>query len=360
MADEALIGRVHELSDLELATLLCLVAQEHCIIDTDPVALDDLVQELELVASKVFGLSSAVVDCTEHTSLDDFAHAILSVEGSPTRSNSPVRTRQDSYFLYTPAFPSITRSPVSETFADNKTMANVIIAKNLDEAPRQVQIQALELMRTKRIFTRTSVQNAPKRFLFIALLAGGEGPRLSKHLNDYMFISHFHDPEDGFPNLEDMYDDGNSISSVVKRSPTQEPDGLLGSRISPTDIENLAQLSDQATVSVEVKRYQQNIISFLRVHRAVAGGISVQATKHFDKLAKCLAPLHNLTYATPSLIALAARKVYLHRIEIVKPEKERSMQWGSNLDAVAAILEGVGAEDVIEDVLGPSGAEAPL
>jgi len=186
------------------------------------------------VASKVFGLSSAVVDCTEHTSLDDFAHAILSVENSPTRSNSPVRTRQDSYFLHTPAFPSITRSPVSETFADNKMIANVIIAKNLDEAPRQVQIQALELMRTKRIFTRTSVQNAPKRFLFIALLAGGEGPRLSKHLNNYMFISHFHDPEDGFPNLEDMYDDGNSISSVVKRSPTQGTDGLLGARISFT------------------------------------------------------------------------------------------------------------------------------
>jgi hypothetical protein len=175
-----------------------------------------------------------VIDCTEHTSLDDFAHAILSVESSPTRSNSPVRTRQDSYFLHAPAFPSITRSPVSETFADNKMIANVIIAKNLDEAPRQVQIQALELMRTKRIFTRTSVQNAPKRFLFIALLAGGEGPRLSKHLNDYMFISHFHDPEDGFPNLEDMYDDGNSISSVVKRSPTREPNGLLESRISST------------------------------------------------------------------------------------------------------------------------------
>ena len=110
-------------------------------------------------------------------------------------------------------------------------MASVIIAKNLDEAPRQVQIQALEVMRTKRIYTRTSVQHAPKRFLFIALLAGGEGPRLTKHLNDYMFISHFHDPEDGFPNLEDMYDDGKSISSVVKKSPKHEPDAFLWSRI---------------------------------------------------------------------------------------------------------------------------------
>ena len=109
-----------------------------------------------------------------------------------------------------------------------------------------------------------------------------------------------------------------------------------------------------------MKQYQQNIISFLRLHRAVAGGISAPATKHFDKLTGCLAPLHDLTFATPSLVALAARKIYLHRIQIVKPEKERSMQWGSDIDAVATLLEGIRAEDVIEDVLGSSGAEAPL
>jgi len=235
-------------------------------------------------------------------------------------------------------------------------MANVIIAKNLDEAPRQVQIQALELMRTKRIFTRTSVQNTPKPFLFVAVLAGGEGPRLTKHLNDYMFISHFHDPEDGFPNLEDLYDDGDSFSSVVKKSLKLDPDP----RISATDIEQLLQLSSQSMVSVEVKQYQQNIIAFLRVHRAVAGGISAIATKHFDKLIKCLAPLHGLPYATPSLVALAARKIYLHRIRIVDPEKERSMQWGSDLDAITALLDGIGPEDVIEDVLSNTGVEAPL
>jgi hypothetical protein len=49
MADATLLEKVHDLSDLELAALICLVAQEHCIIDTEPDALDDLVQELELV-----------------------------------------------------------------------------------------------------------------------------------------------------------------------------------------------------------------------------------------------------------------------------------------------------------------------
>lgn len=54
MADEALITKIHELSDLELAALICLVAEEHCIIDTDSEALDDLVQELELVCAYSF------------------------------------------------------------------------------------------------------------------------------------------------------------------------------------------------------------------------------------------------------------------------------------------------------------------
>jgi hypothetical protein len=49
MADESLIGKIHDLSDLELAVLICLVAKEHCIIDTEPDALDELVEELELV-----------------------------------------------------------------------------------------------------------------------------------------------------------------------------------------------------------------------------------------------------------------------------------------------------------------------
>ena len=49
MADETLLSKVHELSDLELAALICLVAQEHCIIDTEPDAIDELVQELEQV-----------------------------------------------------------------------------------------------------------------------------------------------------------------------------------------------------------------------------------------------------------------------------------------------------------------------
>lgn len=50
MAEEALLEKISNLSDLELAALLCFTNQEHCIIDTDPDAVQDLIQELRLVS----------------------------------------------------------------------------------------------------------------------------------------------------------------------------------------------------------------------------------------------------------------------------------------------------------------------
>jgi hypothetical protein len=55
MADE-ILEKVHELSDVELAALICLVTQEHCIVDTEPYAIDDTLQELELVRQFILNL----------------------------------------------------------------------------------------------------------------------------------------------------------------------------------------------------------------------------------------------------------------------------------------------------------------
>lgn len=120
---------------------------------------------------------------------------------------------------------------------------------------------------------------------------------------------------------------------------------------SSKEISHLAKLSQEVQIDVDILRYQMNIVSFLRMHRAVAGGISPAATKHLHQLVKSLAPLHKLDFVTPALVGLAVRKVYLHRIRITEPEKERSMQWGSQLEAVEALLEDVGPEEVIEEVL---------
>lgn len=48
MADGTLLNKVHEVSDLELAYLLCLIGKEHCIISSEANSLDRLIQELQL------------------------------------------------------------------------------------------------------------------------------------------------------------------------------------------------------------------------------------------------------------------------------------------------------------------------
>jgi hypothetical protein len=52
------------------------------------------------------------------------------------------------------------------------------------------------------------------------------------------------------------------------------------------DIESLQSQCDNVTITAEVHRYIHNIIVFLRIHRAVEGGISPVATKYFEKLVK--------------------------------------------------------------------------
>lgn len=66
---------------------------------------------------------------------------------------------------------------------------------------------------------------------------------------------------------------------------------------------------------------------------------------------RCLAPLHGLSYVTPSLVALAAKKVYPHRIIITTPEDERSMQWGSDINFVTVMLQDFTVDTIIDDVL---------
>lgn len=49
-ATNRIAEKVQELSDLELAALLCLIAGEHCIIEAEPDLVDAVGEELQLVS----------------------------------------------------------------------------------------------------------------------------------------------------------------------------------------------------------------------------------------------------------------------------------------------------------------------
>jgi hypothetical protein len=44
-----IVDKAQSLSDLELATLICLVAEKHCLIETERHLVDDVAVELALV-----------------------------------------------------------------------------------------------------------------------------------------------------------------------------------------------------------------------------------------------------------------------------------------------------------------------
>ncbi|KAF1933301.1 uncharacterized protein M421DRAFT_52318 [Didymella exigua CBS 183.55] len=375
---DRLVEKVQTLSDLEIAVLICLVAEQHCIFETEAQLLDTVESELKLildftstkfsqVATHVFGLTWAVLECNEQTTLDHFGCGILAKnETSDDYFNSKSEASNFASLSGSPKRPDrrASKTPNAFTQLDSGRIANIVIAKNLDRANSQVQTQALELMRGKRNFTRTAVYAAPRPFLLVALNELNT-TRLSMHLNDQFFMSHKHNFEDSLPNLEEQHqkaqvlDDDQSTSSVIRTPPfVSAKSASLAALFSAEDLATFNARMAKVKISSEVRAYLHNIVVFMRLHRAVAGGISALSTRHFSTLAYALAPLHGLDYISPSTVALAARKIYPHRIVIIAPENERSLQWGSSLEAVKAVLDGVTADDVVEEVL--QSVEVPL
>jgi hypothetical protein len=127
-----------------------------------------------------------------------------------------------------------------------------------------------------------------------------------------MFISHTHSAEDGLPNLEGRVretltsDDVSSLSSVIRSPPatpgiptrkTMSSEPLFIREVSSSaprfecinpnnskDIDSLIELASKVRLSPDVRGYLHDLVVFLRMHRAVAGGVSALATRHFHAL----------------------------------------------------------------------------
>ncbi|KAL5343221.1 hypothetical protein BJX70DRAFT_210687 [Aspergillus crustosus] len=327
-------GLAHELSDLELALLLCLAGRENCLIEGTDGNISDVAAELALICSHTYGLTYTVIEFSDTTSLEDlYDHICI-----PTSRNE----QAEGTIGY--------------------TIVEALVAKNFDHASESIQLEALELMRSKKLTTSRGIFEAPAHFLFVPVVARDSvqvRPKLVAHLIDNLFISHFHDAEDGYAYLEDdqgWYSDGQaSLSSVVHRTGGQ--DYNRHPSIDAELLDKIFEACKLVRVTAELVRYQQDIVVFLRLSRAVAGGISARSSLQFTKLAKLLAIIHGINYLTPSIVALAAKKVFRHRIVVAKPEDDRSLQYGSDLRAVAKVLEYATPDTILESVLM---LEAPL
>jgi len=68
---------ISTLTDLQLALLICLIAEQHPIIRAPAHLLDEVQAELEDAARRVFGLTRVVVNCDE-MGVEEFAEAVVS------------------------------------------------------------------------------------------------------------------------------------------------------------------------------------------------------------------------------------------------------------------------------------------
>ncbi|KAK5069188.1 hypothetical protein LTR64_008658 [Lithohypha guttulata] len=352
---QTLLDNIQELSDLELGVLLSLIAQGHCLMTTDDDLIDDLASELSLIVSERFGLSYVVLGPEGLTSVDQFGEAILEPKGPQFPAEDDTQSASAHARL---ASVDIRAAPGRhdqyDAGLDNRVVKNVIIAKGFNFADPYVQVQAIELINNRRMISRTTVHVVPKQFLFIPVIAAStKHIRLLPHLNDRIFISHYHLPEHGFVNLEEL---DQSAASDDHSSPSRlrsswETSRTASRSIATIAIDKIRAIGEACDITPEIRRYLQDIVTFIRLERGVDGGITPRASTDFLALAKYLGPLHSINFVTPSLVALAARKIYLHRIVIADPARERSMQYGSDSAAVMELLDGLTPEEVIGNVL---------
>ncbi|OQD74875.1 hypothetical protein PENDEC_c009G05782 [Penicillium decumbens] len=348
---------VRQLSDLEVALFLCLVAREHCLIETTRDGIHDLAKELALVCSNTFNLSYSILDCDATTSIEDIQNDILTADARKSQDRPSyfrLKSASSSNLSSRMTLRDCSKSPIPSSLPDDTNVVNVVIAQHFNLVDEDVQVQALQLMRTKKLITEVGILNAPSDFLFIPLVVRESDqlrPPLKTHLIEHLLISHYHDPVDGYVYLEenDWLSDGQlSASSVIH---TPKSFGKKSPKVDHLTIDKLREASESVTTSAEVVRYIQDIVVFLRLSRAVAGGVSAKASNDFARFAQFLAPLHGIDYLTPSIVALAARKVFRHRIMVATPQDDRSLQYGSGLEAVSSVLAGVTPDSILDGVL---------
>ena len=168
------VDNIPSLSDLELAVLLSLIAEQHCLAYTEDDLVDALASELALIVRKTFRLTYVVLESEDLQSAERFGDAILD-EHHNFASESDLDNDSDAVAgihsrVQGVSFGKGSRS-LAEPNLDSRLVVNVVIAKDFNTASDAVQIQVLELIRRRRIFSRTTVHPAPKTFLFLPLVS---------------------------------------------------------------------------------------------------------------------------------------------------------------------------------------------
>ena len=179
------VENVPNLSDLELAVLLSLITKQHCLVYAEDDLVDTLASELALIASDIFRLSFVVLEAEDLESAERFGEAILD-ENHNFGAASDLDDSNDELAALRSRVQGTSfkaSRSVLESNLNNRTVVNVVIAKDFNTASHDVQIQVLEMIRKRRIYSRRTVHVTPKMFLMLPIVSTStKHTRLNHHL----------------------------------------------------------------------------------------------------------------------------------------------------------------------------------
>ncbi|KAK9329227.1 hypothetical protein V1520DRAFT_343975 [Lipomyces starkeyi] len=340
-------------TDLFVGLLASLVGRQHAIVTVDnDMYLDFTEKMILLIASNIFGFTTTSVMCAPGTTTEEFANSILITSESVPGSFSPLPSAlfdKAAEYPWNGSRTDVNQQPGMLTQqqrgfnSHGQRFSNLVVIRNLDQSSNYVQAQLLEILRTKKLVTSKGLFITPPSFLVIPLLSKGNMRlHLFPYLLDHFFISHSYEPS----NVDES---GTEFGKWTP--PISLPPMTLQCLFSVKDIDALSSIATSVCISADIRRYMHDIMVFLRMHRAIRGGISARASRDFELLIRCLCPLHGIGFATPSIVVIAARKTYSHRITISSPEDDRSVLYGSETEALSKFIQHWTPDIVLDDVL---------
>ncbi|VVT54103.1 uncharacterized protein SAPINGB_P003908 [Magnusiomyces paraingens] len=358
--------------ELLITVLSSFITRQNIVVTADNSEASSYVQcWLELIASNILGIEDvATIRFKPTTVWADVEDALLSMGELRRMKNEMQQHRENSNTLTTTTTTTTTSTQDVES-ASRKSSSMIlparttshtshkkqrqglprfIIMKDLDRASREIQSLVVQGLVTKTVFCNGVEYPFPNtNSLVVSLinLKRGQGVEgLMPHLKDLFFFRHHVSLEDssGIPLSKE------EIRERSLRLPNIAPAQLVSKDMIDEAVSQIGRI----VIIPEIKIYMQDIVVFLRTHRLVQAGrgVSPKGVKDFEKLLRIMCVVHGNEYATPSLVALAARKLFPLKVDMCRlPEYEPTLHYGSDIKLVTQWMKKWDAELIIDDVL---------
>lgn len=307
-------------------------------------------QYLEALGKLIFGYQDPVtINCNQETTWNDIVNRVtqshINAHTVGPIALGPVWNRENQ------------TDNVIQVATENQT-SDLIILHGFDRTSSYVKSMLLNAL-TANYVKRGTVFPAN---IMLVIVIDSPPQVLGPHLCEKMFLHQYLDSK----SIGDV-----TILETLIRQEASSSSGATTSSSAATEAENndtKSQLSwlqfevqtyindmrcamDKVTIVDDVYGYMQDLCVFVRTHRLVSRGLSPRAVQDFERLVRAICILHDYRFATPSLVAVCARKIFPLKIQVCKPYDEPSLNYGGDIDLVEPWMAKWDEALIVEDVL---------